>query len=406
MAKARLAYKGAPVSNTLGLTLSSGATSITLASTMTGWPTSSNPFFIVVDPGTSKEEKICVVYNTTTTLTVVDPAVTSGWSASANGRGADDTTDRSHDAGATVYPVFTAREANQANELTSAYTANGDIVVHGSTSFKKIAVGTNNYTLLADSSVSDGGVKWGQIVEASIATGAVTADKLGTGAVTSAKILDGTIALGDLATVLQNALPPVGTIVAYGGSSAPTGWLVCDGSTFNATTYSSLNTVLGGNTLPDLRARVPMGKAASGTGSTLLGTGGNRKIASNHLPTHQHTINHDHGAFNTNGSDGTHTHTFSGTTGSTTQAATQGFAGTGAAAGFMTNTNIDAVSSTANLSSHDHSFSGTTTSTGSGHAHSIDVPAFTGDSGNGGFANDDYYQPFVAVNYIIKHDYV
>lgn len=34
-------------------------------------------------------------------------------------------------------------------------------------------------------------------------------------------------------------------------------YLVCDGTTFNATTYAALNTFLGGNTLPDLRGRSP-----------------------------------------------------------------------------------------------------------------------------------------------------
>ena len=147
MAKSRRSYKGAAVSNTVaGGGLSAGATTITLGSAVSGWPTGSEPFFVVIDAGTSKEEKVCVKYATSTSLTVVDPAVTSGWSASANGRGADDTTDRAHDAGAVIYPVFTAREANEANELVSAFTANGDLVVHGSTSFKKIAVGTPHQT--------------------------------------------------------------------------------------------------------------------------------------------------------------------------------------------------------------------------------------------------------------------
>ena len=142
MAYSRRSYKGAAVSNALGGSgLAANATSITLTAAMSGWSTSGTPFFVVVDPGTAKEEKLCVIYASSTTLTVVDPAVTSAWSASVNGRGVDDTTDRAHDVGATIYPVFTAAEANQANELVSKYTVNGDIVVHGSSGPKTISTG-------------------------------------------------------------------------------------------------------------------------------------------------------------------------------------------------------------------------------------------------------------------------
>lgn len=78
---------------------------------------------------------------------------------------------------------------------------------------------------------------------------------------------------------------PVGTISAYGGTSAPTGYFLCNGdNTINRTTYAALYAIIGttfgagvdGNTfkLPDLRQRFPLGKAAAGTGSTLGGTGG------------------------------------------------------------------------------------------------------------------------------------
>lgn len=393
MAKSRRSYKGAAVANTIGTLLTSTGTTITLGSSMSGWPTSSEPFFCVIEPGTAREEKVCVKYASSNSLTVVDPAVTSSWPSSVNGRGVDDTQGFEHAVNSVIYPVLTAREMNDANELTSAYAANGDLVVHGSTSFKKIAAGTNNYVLMADSSVSDGGMKWGQVV----------ADSIATGAVTSAKILDGTIVLGDLATVIQQALVPVGTITAYGGASAPTGWLLCNGDTFNATTYSSLNTVLGGNTLPDLRARVPMGKAASGTGSTLLGTGGNRKVASNHLPVHVHTITHDHASQTISG--GSHDHSLTGGITNNTQAATQGLYNVNGSPGFLTDLATDANSSTANMSSHGHSHT-LAVATNASHDHTVNINEFTGNSGDGGFANDDYFQPFVAVNYIIKHDYV
>lgn len=85
---------------------------------------------------------------------------------------------------------------------------------------------------------------------------------------------------------------PSGTIIMYGNTSAPTGWLLCNGSAVSRTTYAALFAIIGttygvgnGSTtfnLPDMRQRFPLGKAASGTGSTLGGTGG--------LIDHIHTV--------------------------------------------------------------------------------------------------------------------
>jgi microcystin-dependent protein len=68
------------------------------------------------------------------------------------------------------------------------------------------------------------------------------------------------------------ATPPVGLISPYGGSSAPSGWLLCDGSLTNRTTYNELFAIIGttygagdGSTtfnVPDLRSRMPLGTGA------------------------------------------------------------------------------------------------------------------------------------------------
>jgi hypothetical protein len=151
---------------------------------MSGWATGSAPFFVVIDPGTTKEEKVCVIYASAEVLTVVDPLTTggSGWTTpSENGRGVDDTTPKAHDPGASIYPVFTATEANQANELVSKYTVNGDIVVHGTTGPKTISTGgsgNNNKVLVADSTVADGGVKWAQVTSDGITDASITAAKI------------------------------------------------------------------------------------------------------------------------------------------------------------------------------------------------------------------------------------
>lgn len=77
---------------------------------------------------------------------------------------------------------------------------------------------------------------------------------------------------------------PPGAILAYGGSSAPDGYLMCDGSAVSRTTFADLFDVIGTTygagdgsstfNVPDLRQRFPLGKGAAGTGSSLGSSGG------------------------------------------------------------------------------------------------------------------------------------
>lgn len=118
---------------------------------------------------------------------------------------------------------------------------------------------------------------------------------------------------------------PVGGTMQWLTDTAPTGWLLCRGQQVSRLTYKGLFDVIGvaygsgdGSTtfnVPDLQGRFPLGKAASGTGSTLAGTGG----ALDHTHSggsHSHTIgsdgSHDHGGVT--GADGDHTHTYGSST--------------------------------------------------------------------------------------------
>jgi len=72
---------------------------------------------------------------------------------------------------------------------------------------------------------------------------------------------------------------PAGSVIAWSGSSAPSGYLLCDGTAVSRTTYAALFAVAGTGygvgdgsstfNVPDLRDRLPLGK---GTNNSTLGT--------------------------------------------------------------------------------------------------------------------------------------
>lgn len=376
----RKSYKGAPVTTTLSALLGAGSTSCTVAS-VTGWPTTF-PFYIVIEPGTSREEKVRVTGATGTTLTIV--------------RAQDDTTAVEHPSASTVYVVFTAVEADEANQIASAMTAKGDLITTDGSSISRLAVGGTNTHVLQVDSAQTNGIKWGQVATAGIADSAVT----------SAKIADATIVAGDIASATLKLLCPVGTISAYGGASAPTGWLLCDGTAISGS-YTELIALVGANT-PDMRGRFLYGKTAAGTGSTLLGTGGSTTIAEANLPSHAHTlashthtINHDHVA------SGSHSHTITISDPTHRHGYLRPSEGTWTVVN-AADTNLTFIDSYT-IANTDYASTGITATASSS---TVDLDAFTGNSGGPSTANTGstgsgsaYLQPFTSVTYIIKHDY-
>ncbi|MFZ9937725.1 MAG: phage tail protein, partial [Luteolibacter sp.] len=78
----------------------------------------------------------------------------------------------------------------------------------------------------------------------SVGFGTVGTDGIADNAVTTAKILNNSVSLDDLVATVQQALCPPGTIVAYGGQTAPAGWLLCNGASYNRTSYPALFTAI------------------------------------------------------------------------------------------------------------------------------------------------------------------
>lgn len=132
---------------------------------------------------------------------------------------------------------------------------------------------------------------------------------------------DGT-ASTDLATVgqLQSAAP-IGSVVSYVGTSAPSGWAFCFGQEISRTQYASLYSVIGTSfgagdgattfNIPDCRGRIEVGKDDMGgadagrmsffgaLAKTLGGVFGSAShtLTPQQMPVHNHGINdpgHDH----------------------------------------------------------------------------------------------------------------
>lgn len=111
-------------------------------------------------------------------------------------------------------------------------------------------------------------------------------------ALSEAEKKDGTVYFitdGVSDTVFVDDPNPIGAIQAYGGSTAPYGWLICDGRAVSRTTYSELFAVIGTTygsgdgtstfNLPDLKGRVIVGESTS---YTLGSTGGAATVTLSH----------------------------------------------------------------------------------------------------------------------------
>lgn len=85
-------------------------------------------------------------------------------------------------------------------------------------------------------------------------------------------------------------LMPVGSIIAYGGRSAPEGWLTCDNTILSSNSmYDELRAIIGPTT-PDLRQRFIVGTDPRNPEYDFKKTGGQAMVAlkEQHIPAHTH----------------------------------------------------------------------------------------------------------------------
>ena len=129
---ARRQYYGAATPTTITGSITTSSSSVAIAA-YTGWPTGS--FSLVIDPGLSSEEKILATSQTSGTITFTT-------------RGYDGTTASAHNAGAVIYPVPTAIDFDEANAVTTKYSATGDLTYASAANTPAtLAIGSTNNQL-------------------------------------------------------------------------------------------------------------------------------------------------------------------------------------------------------------------------------------------------------------------
>lgn len=175
-------------------------------------------------------------------------------------------------------------------------------------------------------------------------------------------------------TAPTGVLPPIGSMLMFGGAAAPSGWLLCQGQSLLRADYPDLFGVIGTSfgaadslsfNLPNMSEKFPLGTSS---GQTPNAGGGSKKITEANLPAHDHGP----GTLATNGV-GDHNH---GVARRVNVGQTVGAAQGGGSA----------------------SPDGETISSGGGaHSHTV-TGGRTGATGSG----TDYLPPYTRLNFIIK----
>jgi hypothetical protein len=123
---------------TLASAFNVGAPTFTVTAA-TNWPTSNDyDFFVTIDGGTPQEERVLCSERSGTVITVA--------TVPSSGRGKDNTGEKNHAAGATVWPSWSAQDADEANAHINA--ASGVHSITGS------VVGTTDSQVLTNKTIS------------------------------------------------------------------------------------------------------------------------------------------------------------------------------------------------------------------------------------------------------------
>lgn len=270
----------------------------------------------------------------------------------------------------------------------------------------------------------------------------------GTGVITNALIDDlrvssydahdtiapGSVTVADLAPSTLDALSPTGAIVAFGGSVAPSGWLLCDGTSYPTATYPALSAVLAGAydtsagqsappagefRVPILKGRVPVGLDVGVPAFATLGSSGGAvdvtlTAAQSGVASHTHPVSAtgtsalnsvSHAHTFTTASDGSHSHTIDligqnlANLGEHKSASSSNYA-----AGEPDGNNFGGGSRSGIVNSAgSHTHTGTTASNNANHTHGVTVTGnATAPTTASAASAHENLQPYLTLNFIIK----
>lgn len=353
----------------------------------------------------------------------------------------------------TVETGTIAGAANTYNIFATADTADRDFALVATT--LAAPAGITNYRKVGEAVWSGAAITSLK----SLASPAPTNDPTFTGTVTiptpasdsDAKVAATTEWVRDYVASLNVWTP--GDIKLIGGTTAPTGWLLCDGSLVSRATYADLFAVIGtthgvgdGSTtfgLPDLRGRTAVGADnmdnAVGTGggdagrldwANTIGTAGGAQyvaLALANMPSHRHVVDsHDHSSTGYTGYEGANVSasTSTGTKAGTLVANASHFHGAITETDSEWGTTQSGTGVNRALASHSHSVTTegplggadvdlshthTVTISQTDHRHTIDAEApntsIKGGDGvtvDGAGTNHNNMQPSLILNYCIK----
>jgi microcystin-dependent protein len=330
---ARIDHAGGAVSALLQTTMGTNSPSVIYLDVATGWPDGDvGPFYVVIDRGLATEEKVLIGSREGTTLNI-------------STRGVDGSQSFAHNVGAKVEHCISATELAEANDHINKPSG-----VHGLTALDPVAGQAHVATAVSTHAGLTTGVHG--VGASSVASNAQVATAVSNHAAE-------TTGVHGVGTNRVAYFMP-GEIKMWAGAVAPPLWLFGQGQAVSRTTYAALFAAIGttygvgdGSTtfnLPDFTDRVPMGGGVLGA----AGGANSRTLATENLPSHNHSFSA------TTGSNGSHTHliNYSEATGSA-------YANLPRGTGTKVGDNRQAIESDG---AHTHSVSGTTGSVGSGTA--------------------------------------
>jgi microcystin-dependent protein len=276
-------YSSTATEKQLASNVSNVATQITLDNA-TNLP--NPPFMLVINPDTNIEEIVSVDADQTG---VISPTFKVT-------RAQDSTSAQTHTAGQVVRHMIVGSDLQLVSTHTDA------TAVHGATG---AVVGTTNTQTLTNKTLTNPKINENVAVSAT-ATELNVLDGI-TASTTELNYVDGVTSaiqtqINTLTSNLSSAVPS-GVISAYAGSTAPSGYLLCDGTAVSRTTYSGLFGIIsttygvGDNSttfnVPNLKGKVAVGRDSSQAEfSDLAETGGAKThtLTTGELPSFSHEL--------------------------------------------------------------------------------------------------------------------